>query len=247
MIRAALLWAVWIIFTASVVFPAKAEPSGDISLDPIPTEIVQGLTLKQAAEGTYRMYHGNSFICSGVFVKSTDKEDLFMTAAHCGGGKPLSITLDKFDDKFKKISSQIFYLKPVRTLKRLDIMLFKLMDSSGEFNVSPIAEQKEADLLEFGKPIIAIGYPKGLEITMTRGDFMNRVKPLIRILDQEEPVYKVSIPFTGGSSGGAVWVKTELGYKIVGLVSHGWTDVSFMGYVSTAKSIHRVTRNLLGE
>ena len=212
---------------------------------PDETKMVSGVTLAQAAKGTYRMYTGNRFVCSGVFVKSDEKEDLFLTASHCGDGQNLSVTLDKFDDKFNKISSQIYYLKPVRTLKKLDVMVFKTTDASGDWIVSPLAAQKEADALAFGTPIIVIGYPKGREITLTRGDFLNRVQSAMRELNQEEPVYKVTVPFTGGSSGGGAWVKTPSGYKIIGLVSHSFRDVSFMGYLSTTKSLHRVTRNLL--
>lgn len=233
--------AVWgFFFIATVVLfslPANAAPD-----ESTPTP---GVTLAQAAKGTYRMYHGSRFACSGVFVKSTEKEDLFLTAAHCGDGKDISITLDKFDSKFVKISSKVFYLKPVRTLKKLDVMVFKTMDASGEWIVSPIADQKESDAMDFGTRISAIGYPKGKEITLTHGDFLNRVQPVLSDFDQKEPVYKVTVPFTGGSSGGGVWLKTSTGYKIIGLVSHGYRDVSFINYTSTTKSLHRVTRNLL--
>jgi S1-C subfamily serine protease len=232
------VWGIFIIATA-VLFSLPANAAPDEST-PTP-----GVTLAQAAKGTYRMYHGSRFACSGVFVKSTEKEDLFLTAAHCGDGKDMSITLDKFDSKFVKISSKVFFLKPVRTLKKLDVMVFKTMDASGDWVVSPIADQREANAMDFGTPISAIGYPKGLEITLTHGEFLNRVKPIMREFDQQEPVYKTTIPFTGGSSGGGVWLKTSTGYKIVGLVSHHFRDVSFMGYITTTKSLHRVTRNLL--
>ena len=103
--------ATWTIFALATVIlfslPAHAAPD-----ESTPTP---GVTLAQAAKGTYRMYHGARFACSGVFVKSTDKEDLFLTAAHCGDGEDMSVTLDKFDSKFVKISSKVFYLKPVRT------------------------------------------------------------------------------------------------------------------------------------
>lgn len=210
------------------------------------------LTLAEAADATYPIYDGTRRVCSATAVSPTQ----LVTAYHCIDGNKdkdnsISIGLETLDDKQKVLSQTFNYTLFVRTDKKKDVALIELKDKSMRLNqyVEMCDDVKD---LKMGDPLWAIGYPKGLEKTLTDGLFSSKVdmENLTRG-DWEGVFYKTTIPMTGGNSGGGLYrqmdndVYGNAQYCYTGTASAGWPDVSFMTYFSPLESAEFITKNLL--
>jgi S1-C subfamily serine protease len=197
-------------------------------------------TIKQIGDSSYKLYDGADSICSSVAVSPTQ----LVTAKHCMGSTALNITLEKLDKEFNVIASKTLYLKEVRTLSKFDQVMLELKDPDETLPVWVDIAKPEEVKLELGSPVIAVGYPKVMELTLTHGEFGSKVS--LKKFDDSmtEPFYKVTVPITGGNSGGGLYtlitpdkVTAEEGapepkptYKLIGLATAGFRDVSFMNY-----------------
>lgn len=211
--------------------------------------VASASSIKEVVDATYKLYFDNVPICSGQFIKSTDKEDLFLTAGHCIAHastdkmKDFNIRKTVLDEKFNVISEHTYWLKPVRTMMKKDVVLMQTTDPSGEFATVDIAGVEEANkVLEIGAPVVAVGYPKMMEITYTHGEFTGKVKFPDDGNRYESPFYRTTVPVTGGSSGGGLYIKDGNEYKLVGATTAGWPDVSFMNYFSTVEAINEIVK-----
>jgi S1-C subfamily serine protease len=212
--------------------------------------MAQAATLKEVIGATYKLYQGDRPVCSGQFVKSDAKDDFFLTAAHCIDAGPevtFSVRKQNLDEKFNPISEQIFYLKPVRVMKRKDVALLRAIDPSGVFDTVEVASVEEAAKLQIGSPVVVIGYPKVLDITYTAGEYTGKVRsPMEGEIDS--PLYRTTAPLTGGSSGGGLYMKIgENQYKLFGTTTGTFRDVSFMNYFATVESVNDVIRTFVGQ
>jgi len=234
----AILAAAALAFLAFAI-PGRASPVGDV------------------IGATHKLYIGDRAVCSGQFVKSDEKEDLFLTAGHCIASIPatdiaqlktLNVRRTTFNDAFDAISQQIYFLRPVRQMIKRDLILFALTDPSGVFPTVEVAGVDDASkALVIGAPVVAVGYPKMMEITYTAGEFTGRVK--IPTEEFEGAFYRTTVPVTGGSSGGGLYLKTTINgvddYKLVGTTTGGFRDVGFMNYFSTVESVNELVRGFL--
>jgi len=212
--------------------------------------VAHASSVKDIIGATYKLYQNDRPICSGQFVKSDATDDFFLTAAHCiadaGPKTTFSIRKQKLDEKFNPISEQIFYLKPVRVMKKRDVALLRAIDPSGNFDTVQIATVDEANSVEIGAPVIVVGYPKVLEITYTSGEFTGKARsPMEAEIDS--PLYRTTAPLTGGSSGGGLYMKVGEGdYRLFGTTTGTFRDVSFMNYFATAESVNDVVKTFVG-
>jgi S1-C subfamily serine protease len=103
--------------------------------------------------------------------------------------------------------------------------------------------------LKLGDPLLAIGYPKVQELTLTEGMYTG-LTSLKDGLDMDSLFYKTTIPITGGNSGGALIAmkgSPDWGYCLAGLATASYRDVSFMSYFSTNENLQKVVKNLLNK
>jgi V8-like Glu-specific endopeptidase len=193
----------------------------------------------EIATATYKLHEGAVPICSAVAVSPTQ----LVTANHCVGGEGLNIRFEKLDADYKPTSIDVRFTKTIRTLKEYDIAMIELKDGTLP-NYVDIAKPSEVKLA-FGTELVAIGYPKVMEITLTRGQYGQTVSLLELDSDMKKPFYKLTTPITGGNSGGGLYAEVDNTWKLIGLTTAGFRDVSFMNYASTVDAIAAVTASLI--
>jgi V8-like Glu-specific endopeptidase len=203
------------------------------------TSVASASTFDEIATATYKLHEGGVPICSAVAVSPTQ----LVTANHCVGGKDLNIRFEKLDKEFKPVSIDVRFTKTLRTLKDYDIAMLEIKDGTLP-NYVDVAKVDEAKLT-FGTPLVAIGYPKVMEITLTRGEFGQVVSLAELSSDMKKPFYKLTTPITGGNSGGGLYAEVGGTWKLIGLTTAGFRDVSFMNYASTTEAIAAVTISLI--
>jgi S1-C subfamily serine protease len=220
----------------------KAFLIGAVSL--LGVSVAQASTLDEIASSTYKLYIGGVAGCSSVAVSETK----LVTAAHCIEGKDQFIAVEKLGPNFEHLSTEIVYVDVIRVIKAKDVALLEIRDGKLPTFVD-VASPDEVDL-KFGDHLTAVGYPKVQELMVTEGQFSAVVPgPFAEWAD--EKFYKISVPITGGNSGGGLYkshwdLKSgRIEYELVGLTSAGYRDVSFMNLASTVESLDAVLKNLL--
>lgn len=216
--------------------------------------------LQDTAAGVYRLHLGplpvwgaeaNAFNCSAVAISGSQ----LVTAAHCiptdYQSKVLSIVVTE-KDRAEITQQTILPFKVLRLNRSEDTAFIELKSKTYELpSYVDIAASFEPTM---GDPIYALGYPRGDVITLTEGMYTATV-PLDDITrgQWKGDFYKTTIPITGGSSGGGLFTRDwntetkDWDYKLVGLASAGYRDVSFQNYFSHFDSLQRVMRGLVHE
>lgn len=209
----------------------------------------QASTIEQIAASTYKLYEDNRPICTAVAISPTQ----LATANHCVDGENLNVRVEKLDAEFKILSSDVRYVKTVRTSKEHDQAMLELKDPDLKFETFVDIAKPEEVKLSLGTPIITVGYPKVMEITLTHGEFSSLASLTDMDPDMKKPFYKSTIPVTGGNSGGGLYSEIgplvgdnlEKNYKLIGLTTGGFRDVSFMNYFSTVDGLKSLTASLI--
>lgn len=197
----------------------------------------------EIGNATYKLYDGGAPICSAVAVSPTQ----LVTAAHCVDSKNLNIQIEKLGPDFKPLAIDVRFLKVTRTFKGKDVALLEIKDGILPQYVE-IASPKEVNL-KLGDPVIVVGYPKVKEITLTHGEFSSMAS--LTDMGLEGAFYKVTAPVTGGNSGGGLYgefideVTNEKEYRLIGLTTGSFRDVSFLNYFSTVDSLDLLLKNML--
>lgn len=204
------------------------------------------LTLSEAADATYALYEDGRRICSATAVSPTQ----LITAYHCINGandksNTISIGMETLDAKQKVLSQTFNYVIFVRTDKKKDVAMIELKDKSMKFDQYVKTCEKPSEL-KMGDRLWALGYPKGLEKTLTEGMFSSLVDMEgLTQGDIEGVFYKTTVPLTGGNSGGGLYRLDSQGFCYTGTATAGFRDVSFMTYFSPLESAEFITKNLL--
>ncbi len=198
-------------------------------------------SLEEIKNATYKLYDDGVPICSAVAISPTQ----LVTANHCvDGSSNLSISVETLDPKdLKPVSITQNFVKVVRTIKDKDVAMLQLKATNTALHVADYAVPKETKM-NFGDPVIVVGYPKVMEVTMTHGEFSSMASLKEHGLDAL--FWKITAPVTGGNSGGGLYKEFNKGdYKLVGLTTAGFRDVSFMNYFSTVESLESVLVGLV--
>lgn len=182
--------------------------------------------MKTAAQATFKIYDGNQGMCSATFYRNDPAGALFITAGHCVIDKGdynlreqnAVIGADGMD--YETLSEQVYYVKAVKTLKAEDVALIQVKDKAITFDVKPVDFATAADLqqLEVGSPIMAVGYPAGGELTVSKGEFTGQV-PGLPSIDVKGPLYRTTATVIGGNSGGGFYMEVNGDYKYLGTVN----------------------------
>lgn len=198
-------------------------------------------SLEDSAKALYKLYSKDRAICSAVAVSPTQ----LVTAAHCiSPGLNIRVANEGFDrrgDKWEVRSFSAYVTTVVRTDKGGDVAFLELLDDSVSLNAIDIAD---AYTPAFGDRLLAIGYPRTDELTLTEGMFTAITD--LPSLGMSGAFYKTTVPITGGSSGGALIRDFGDGdYRLIGLATGGYRDVSFQSYFSTVERVNDVVRGLI--
>lgn len=193
-------------------------------------------TLEQAMNATYRLYHSDTFACSAVAISETT----LVTAAHC---IPQAKSMQEVVNIRKEVTHENVKVKDfsswsvnVDKLDRdADVAKISLRDITAKLSFTDMASH--VDMI-VAKPVFAIGYPRGMELTLTDGIFTS-VSDLTD-MGVNGTYWKTTVPISGGSSGGGLYVFEEDSYKLVGLATASWRDVSFQSYFSTLNSLNMI-------
>ena len=137
--------------------------------------------------------------CSSVAVGPR----LVLTAEHCVSSD-LTLQIQKFDSSFKEVGQEHTKLKVVRTNKKYDQALFEVLDPTVNLNWIKVCEE-ELDNDDFGKPLIAVGYPLVITKFQTKGSFQGFMNIDHLLGDTYEPFYLADLPIAGGNSGGGLF------------------------------------------
>lgn len=211
----------------------------------------QATSLDAAAQSTHILHTQDDGYCSATVVD----DDKLITAAHCTNNGPINIKKITVDAKpkdgvFPPLREEVVYLKVLRTFKGTDSALLGTVDgkplpeSFGKpVDVATIEEVNKD--IKLGTPLWVLGYPKIQELTLTTGLFTAKTVLGIPELD-DEIFYKTTVPVTGGSSGGALYMKFGEEYKLIGTTTAGYRDVDFMTYFASIESVQKTLQNMLG-
>lgn len=202
----------------------------------IATNVFAGTNFNPKYEETvYQLYQGDTAICSSVGVE----EDLLVTAAHCvtGPSNSFNIRVKKTDDYGDVLSFTSYSLSLIEANAGLDTAILRIRDKSMKLNTSPLCNSDKDYRLQ--TPLFAIGYPRGAELTITKGEFTARTN-LKRELGMSGAFYKTTVPIMGGNSGGGLFAYENGQACLTGLATAGYNDVSFQTYFSVLDSVKQI-------
>jgi S1-C subfamily serine protease len=197
------------------------------------------------ANATFKLYDGNSGICSTTFMKNDKEGAIFLTAAHCvDGSDNLNVRVQRLDEKdlTTVLSERVYYVKAVKTLVKKDIALLQVRDKEVAFGVQPvdIATVEEAKALRIGDPLMAVGYPAAEALAITKGEYTGIVPSVFPSLDT--PMYQTTVPVAGGNSGGALYANFKGEWKLIGTTTGKRTDNDIMTWFQTAETVNEVLK-----
>lgn len=238
-----------IAMAVSVISPSFAE-------DKPKAVDLPGASLETILNSTYKLRTGEDDNCSAQAVSQTQ----LLTAFHCVDMKlekeaitsTYSIVVEKKDDKKNVVSKSILYVKVLRGIKAKDTAMLELVDPDYVLPAFvPIASEEDGKALKTGQSLIAVGYPMVVDLTVTDGLFTGLVKAPPGLDGMDTLFYKTTVPVTGGSSGGGLYLQTGLNkdvlpeYKLIGTTTGGYQHVDFMTYFTPVTSLIEVTKSLL--
>lgn len=206
--------------------------------------VASASTLEEVAKASFKLHDNGSPNCSAVAISPTQ----LVTAFHCvaegtGVSNNLSIHFDTLDENYNVISSQIETVKVVRGIKNKDVAFLELRNPKAMPITTYVDVAKPDEVnLKFGDPLIVVGYPMAIDLTVTHGEFTGLVP--LPISGTVGGFYKTTVPVTGGNSGGGLYAEFGDEFKLIGLTTAGYTNVSFMSYFSNVNSLNEVMKNL---
>jgi S1-C subfamily serine protease len=212
------------------------------------TAQAQASELKTIAAATFKLYEGSTGMCSTTFLKNDPNGALFLTAGHCvdqiKDAAPLNVRKQVLAPNMRTVmSEQTFYVKPVKTLLKKDVALLQVMDKNVVFAEAgiDIATPEEATALEFGTPVMVIGYPAAQALSVTKGEFTGLIpSPFGDVFDPNLTMYQTTAPVAGGNSGGGLYAQFGGTWKLIGTTTGARTDNNIMTYFQTADTIKTV-------
>lgn len=199
-------------------------------------------TIAEIGDSTYKLYDkaGDAF-CSAVAID----ERILITANHCvQAGENIRILT--YDSSLNVIAEKVLYVKALRTLVGKDVAILEVLDPEFKFDTFvDIASNEEANAVEFGDDVIAIGYPAVLDLTVTEGLFGQLIKSPAPNM-WEGFLYRFTAPIIGGNSGGGLYAMVDGEWKLIGVTVGGYnTNGAFMNVATPIESIEAVVSGFL--
>ena len=193
--------------------------------------------------------------CSATVIKSardekTGKvETVLITAKHCVDGAGDGEMLVEFPiyKGTHRIGNKDFVGKVKGSSYKVDLALVKLLDEDTLFE--KISKLSPAELnAQIGDPVVTVGYPFGLSLTVTNGNFGQ--SEVIDFPKAGTEYYRATPMIAGGNSGGAMYLKSESGdYTLAGVTTAviGGQAGGFAGFYTPSYLIHDYLKTALPE
>jgi S1-C subfamily serine protease len=189
--------------------------------------------------------------CSGVVldtskVEKLDKETTYIiTANHCVDGEESGyVTIDK-KDKQKVVKTEQYVFDVIRRAATKDLAFLRLREKGLSL---PSAVLDTKDPVE-GQEVWTVGYPLGLNRTITAGffgGFANITKDMrFDEFGNGRPVYRASPAIYGGNSGGGMFINDGGQYKLVGITDAGFPSFFVAGFYNPQEDINEIVNSAL--
>lgn len=187
-----------------------------------------------------------SVIYSDRDKKSGDARTVLLTAKHCVQGvEKTQMVVDFFEYQKNRVVKKNRYIGHVLgTYYKADLALIELDDKKTVLdNVNKIA--KTEDTLSLGDDVVTIGYPLGMGINFTKGNFMSVFRDP-NFADQD--LYHATPDIGPGNSGGALMHRLEDGtYEQVGVTFAVIPGYPFTGVYTGLVDIQNYLKTALPE
>jgi S1-C subfamily serine protease len=193
--------------------------------------------------------------CSATVIKSkrdekTGKvETVLITAKHCVDGAGDGEQLIEFPiyKGTHRVGNRDFVGKVKGQSYKVDLALIKLADEDTLFE--KVSKLAPAELnAAIGDPVVTVGYPFGLSLTVTNGAFGQT-----EVIDYPKvgsEYYRATPMIAGGNSGGAMYLKLENGdYILAGVTTAaiGGQGGGFAGFYTPSYMIHDYLQTALSD
>lgn len=193
--------------------------------------------------------------CSATVIKSdrdekTGKvETVLITAKHCVEGAGNGEQLIEFPiyKGTHRIGNKDYVGKVKGESYKVDLALVKLLDEDTLFEKVSKLAPAELDA-KIGDPVVTVGYPFGLSLTVTSGNFGQT--EVIDYPKQGTEYYRATPMIAGGNSGGAMYLKSDAGdYTLAGVTTAviGGQVGGFAGFYTPSYLIHDYLSTALPE
>lgn len=163
-------------------------------------------------------------------AKSGKVETIILTAKHCVRGKDKSEQILEFPvyDKTKLVAKKEYIGMVKGQHFGSDLAIIELKDQNTLFE--HVVKLAPSDLdAKIGDPVVTVGYPLGLSLTVTNGSFGST-----EVIDWPTPAteyYRASPMIAGGNSGGGMYIIDKDGNYLLAGVATGVASPIAMGFV----------------
>jgi S1-C subfamily serine protease len=166
-------------------------------------------------------------------------ETLVLTAKHCVDtakpGDTQTVDVTSYDGRLNAVKVTSYLADVAGKAAASDVALLRLRDKETYFEKVIALESAEAPLL-FGEDVIAVGYPRAMALTLTRG----ALGPIdrINVTGQEHGYLRSSTDIAPGSSGGGLYhIAADGDWKLIGIATAGVTSAPFMTFFTSIDEI----------
>lgn len=162
--------------------------------------------------------------CSGTIIKSDRDEvsgkveTLILTAKHCTSKNdaPATVNIWEYDKQMRQIIKKNLLAKVRGQWFKGDLALIELTDKDNLYTTVATVAKEDFNPTPQSE-VVAIGFPMGLEKSITDGRFVSRLStPSAPIKDE---MFLTTVKVAGGSSGGGLYAEIDGEYRLIGVAS----------------------------
>lgn len=180
--------------------------------------------------------------CSATLIYSErdkrtgDVRTVFLTAKHCvQRDKALQYVDLPVYQEGRVVKRDRYTAKVAGKHFKYDLALVELLDRQTWFEKTAIIADNVVPPM--GTPVITVGYPLGMQLSVTEGLFGS-----LETIDFPAPgteYYRATPDIVGGNSGGAMYLITPAGdYRLLGVSSAAHREFTFIGLYVPTYAIH---------
>lgn len=185
-----------------------------------------------------------TLIHSDKDTKSGDVTTIFLTAKHCIRSKDAPQYIDLPIYQNGRVVKRDRYTAKVRSQHgKHDLALVELLDKQTWFEKTATIA-KSVEVPPMGSPVLTVGYPRGLQLTVTGGLFGS-----LETIDYPQPgteLYRATPDASPGNSGGGLYLNTPSGdFKLIGVCSVGHHSAPYLTLYVPTYAIHEYLKVVL--
>lgn len=204
--------------------------------------------LQEQALGVTAQLNGNctaSLIWSDRDKVTGDVTTMFLTAKHCVedvSDADMTIDLPVYQ-KGRVVKKDRYTARVFGQHYKSDLALVVLKDKQTYFAKTAKIAPKDG-VPAMGDPVVTVGYPLGLQLTVTSGLFGSL--ETLDVFAPGEEYFRATPSVVGGNSGGAMYRLTAAGdYELIGVTAAGHQIHSFIAFYTPLDPIHEYLKAAL--